>query len=60
MIIHGKDDMVLPPSAGEHLNQSIEKSELVVFPEASHQVFEEKPKEVAGEIVKFISTLYHE
>jgi pimeloyl-ACP methyl ester carboxylesterase len=44
---------VLPSSAGEHLHTSIPNSEFIVIPESSHQVFQEKPNEVAKAILNF-------
>jgi pimeloyl-ACP methyl ester carboxylesterase len=56
LVIHGQDDLVFPLSAGEHLHQSLQHSEIVIVPTSSHQVFEERPFEVAQAMLNFIST----
>eukprot|EP00979_Chaetoceros_neogracilis_P018613 scaffold10907_cov236-Chaetoceros_neogracile.AAC.2 len=54
LVLHGAEDLVLPSSAGEHLHTSIPNSECIVIPESSHQVFQEKPNEVAKAIINFV------
>jgi pimeloyl-ACP methyl ester carboxylesterase len=55
LVIHGHDDQVLPLTAGEHLSESLQFAEMIAIPESSHQVFQEKPMEVAEVILKFVS-----
>jgi pimeloyl-ACP methyl ester carboxylesterase len=54
MVIHGRNDLVLPLSAGEHLHESLKKSELHVISETSHQVFQENPDKVASLLLEFV------
>jgi len=56
LVIHGLDDLVMPLSAGEHLHQSLQNSDIVIIPKSSHQVFEEQPLEVARALLTFVST----
>ena len=54
IIIHGRDDMILPLAVGQHLHQSLTNSEINVIPNASHQVFEEEPMKVALLMLDFM------
>ena len=55
LVIHGQDDLILPVVGGEHLSSSLPCcSDFITIPNASHQVFEEKPKLVGDYIFKFI------
>ena len=39
----------------EHLSESLRYAEMITIPESSHQVFQEKPMEVAEAILTFVS-----
>lgn len=54
LVLHGSEDLVLPSSAGDHLHKCLQNSILITFPESSHQVFQEKPNEVAKAILNFV------
>lgn len=54
IIIHGRDDHIFPLVGGNHLHESLPNSKFIVLDSASHQVFEEHPKQVKDEIVRFI------
>ena len=54
IIIHGRDDHVFPLVGGNHLHQSLPNSKFIIVDSASHQVFEEHPKQVKDEIVRLI------
>jgi len=56
LVIHGKEDKILPLNVGEHLHNSLPNSEFFAVNDASHQVFEEKYVEVASKIMKFINS----
>ena len=57
LILHGADDGVIPVQCGQHLKNSLPKSELVVIDRASHLVMLEKPDHVAEEVFTFIKKL---
>jgi pimeloyl-ACP methyl ester carboxylesterase len=54
IIIHGRDDHIFPLDGGKHLHRSLLNSKFIIVDSASHQVFEEHPKQVKDEIVRFI------
>jgi len=44
-------------ATNQHLHQSsLQRLEIVIVPTSSHQVFEERPFEIAQEMLNFIST----
>lgn len=55
LIIRGSHDQVSPLAAGEHFHQSLQCADMITILQSSHQVFEEKPDEVAKAILEFIS-----
>ena len=55
LIIHGKDDKILPLEAGMHLADVVHATRIITVDEASHQVMEEKQVDVAQHIVTFIA-----
>jgi pimeloyl-ACP methyl ester carboxylesterase len=55
--IHGREDKVLPLEAGMCLADAVKAKEFIVVEEASHQIMQEKPNDVAKHILKFISNL---
>jgi pimeloyl-ACP methyl ester carboxylesterase len=57
LVIHGQDDKVIGTTGGQHLHENLGNAmgELLVIPETSHQVFQEKPDQVAEFILKFIN-----
>lgn len=57
LIIHGKDDGVIPLACGQHLADQLPKSTFVVVNQASHLVMIEQPEQVGEEILRFISTI---
>ena len=53
--MHGADDKIFPLSEGEHLYEALGNPyKITSIPEASHQVFEERPKVVAKAMINFI------
>jgi pimeloyl-ACP methyl ester carboxylesterase len=57
LVIHGKDDKVLPNEAGMCLADAVRANEFVIVEETSHQVMQEKPNEVAKHILKFLTDI---
>ena len=56
-VVHGKDDKIVPCEAGEELADAVGASDRVWVDEASHNIMEERPREVAVAIVSFIGRL---
>ena len=54
IVVHGAEDKLIIPDAGEHLNDMLPKSEFKSIPKASHQVMEERPGEVASILLSLI------
>ena len=54
IVVHGADDKIIIPNAGEHLNDMLPKSEFKSIPNASHQVMEERPGEVASILLSLL------
>lgn len=54
LLLWGREDRIVPLSVGERLNQDLPNSTLKVFNETGHLLPEEKPKEVAKEILHFV------
>jgi pimeloyl-ACP methyl ester carboxylesterase len=57
LVLHGKDDRILPAEAGECLADAVKAKRFLTVDETSHQVLEEKPAEVAGHILDFLKEL---
>jgi len=57
LVIHGKDDKILPLEAGEQMADTIRANEFCKINKSSHQVMEEKATEVSLLISKFIENL---
>ena len=55
-IVHGKDDKILPIEAGMHLADVV-NAKIISVDDASHQVLEEKPVDVAQHMVAFITEI---
>jgi pimeloyl-ACP methyl ester carboxylesterase len=56
LVIHGKHDGVFSlDTVGTHFATSLPGATLKVIPNASHQAFEEQPRQVAASILQFIS-----
>ena len=54
LVVHGKDDGMLPEAGGQHLADVVQ-GKLVFVEYASHQVMEEQPEKVAGVIWEFLN-----
>ena len=54
LLIHGAHDTLMPVSAAEWLNRHIHKSQLVVFPDASHAPFLSDTEQCAQVIMDFL------
>lgn len=57
LIIWGENDKFIPLSIGQKLKQAIPNSKLAVIPNCGHMPQEEKPKETAEIISKFLNKL---
>lgn len=57
LVLHGKDDKILPLEAGMYLADVVHATRIITVDETSHQVMEEKPKDVAQHIVTFIAEI---
>jgi pimeloyl-ACP methyl ester carboxylesterase len=57
VILWGAADRLLPPARGRWLQAHLRGSRMVVVPQASHQLPEEQPDVVNGEIASFVATL---
>ena len=55
MVMHGEEDKILPIAGGRSLATTL-RTPLKVIPGTSHQCMEEKPDEVAKEIIAFMSS----
>lgn len=53
LIIHGAEDRIVPTHAAETLAENIERSEVLILPNAGHLLLIEKPNELSTEIKKF-------
>ncbi len=60
LIIHGKDDGVLPLECGQHLADQLPMSTFVVVDQASHLVMLEQPEKVGEEILQFLKRCFQE
>jgi pimeloyl-ACP methyl ester carboxylesterase len=54
LILHGKDDRVVPVSNAESLSEKLPDAKLQVFENAGHLVFVERADEVNAEILSFL------
>jgi pimeloyl-ACP methyl ester carboxylesterase len=54
LMIWGKEDRVIPVKTGYRLKRDLPNAELIVYEKCGHLVMEEKPKEIAEEIMRFI------
>ncbi len=54
VIIHGKQDKIIPFRKSEELNKKIPGSLLVPIEDCGHLVYEEKPQEFVAEILKHV------
>ena len=57
LIIHGADDGVIPVACGQHLQNTLPKSELIVIDRARHLVMVEQPDQTAKEVYAFLEKL---
>mmetsp|Transcript_17483 Transcript_17483/g.29036 ORF Transcript_17483/g.29036 Transcript_17483/m.29036 type:complete len:293 (-) Transcript_17483:2985-3863(-) len=57
LVLHGKQDRILPADAGQCLADSVKAKRFVEVEETSHQVMEEKPAEVARHILDLLKEL---
>jgi abhydrolase domain-containing protein 8 len=53
LVIHGREDKVIPVEGGQHL-ADIVKGKLLMVERASHQVMEEQPEQVAEAVWEFL------
>ena len=56
LIIHGKEDGILPLECGQHLADQLPQSTLLVVDQASHLVMLEQPEKVGEELLLFLRT----
>jgi pimeloyl-ACP methyl ester carboxylesterase len=57
LILHGQDDGIVPVEGGGQHVADVVQTNCVVISGASHQVMEERPKEVAEAMSRFLSNL---
>ena len=57
LILHGADDGVIPVECGQHLQNKLPRSKLVVLDRSSHLVMIEQPDQAAQEAVTFLERL---
>lgn len=57
LIIHGKDDGIIPLACAQHLVDQLPKSTLVVVDQSSHLVMLEQPEKVGEEILRFLKAV---
>lgn len=55
VVIHGAEDKLIIPAAGEHMSDMLPSSEYKVIQDASHQVMEERPGEVAEILIGVVA-----
>jgi pimeloyl-ACP methyl ester carboxylesterase len=55
LILHGENDSIDPVENGRRLAAAIPGSELVILPDANHQVFTDKEEESLGAITDFLN-----
>ena len=55
LVIHGEDDLIIPPEAATELAGSIKGAKLELLPEAGHLLLAERPKELYGMIAQFFA-----
>ncbi|MEB1809466.1 MAG: alpha/beta hydrolase [Bacillaceae bacterium] len=54
LLLWGKHDQVIPPYIGKRLQVDLPNANIVIFEETGHLVPEERPNEVAEQIIQFI------
>jgi pimeloyl-ACP methyl ester carboxylesterase len=54
LLIWGEEDLVVPLKHGIRLRMDLPESDLIVIPEAGHQVIEEKPDQVFFEVERWL------
>mmetsp|Transcript_12231 Transcript_12231/g.15874 ORF Transcript_12231/g.15874 Transcript_12231/m.15874 type:complete len:295 (+) Transcript_12231:19-903(+) len=60
LIIHGKDDQILPLSGAEKLSKTLPMSKIEVIENASHLVIEEHPEKVVSLVENFLGEVIEE
>lgn len=56
VVVHGAEDKLIVPDAGAHLHDMLPNSEFKSIPDASHQIMEERPKEIANILLSLIES----
>jgi len=56
LIIHGKEDILLPPQNSEIIAKEIPNAKLVLFDDAAHIVFQPEPERVFNTIFEFLNS----
>ena len=57
LIVCGQEDRMMPPSMSQALHAAVQGSELLVVPDAGHNVMVEHPDLVAGYLAQFIDRI---
>ncbi|EIT85615.1 alpha/beta hydrolase [Fictibacillus macauensis ZFHKF-1] len=60
LLLHGEEDRVIPISISKRLHEDLKHSSLKTYKEAGHLLMEEKPQEIAADIVHFLSPIQKE
>jgi len=53
-VLWGTEDRLIPPAHGEVYASEIPDAKLVMFENCAHSIHQEKPKEFAGEVTRFL------
>lgn len=57
LIVWGEEDRITPPEMAHRFHREIESSRLVMLPLTGHVPQEERPSEVASQVVAFLESL---
>ncbi len=57
LIVHGMDDRIVPVKHAYYLNERIRNSEMILFPNTTHNILSEKPELLSSVIVGWIENL---
>lgn len=58
LVVHGEDDRICPPGAGQYLAQGIAAARLVLIPGCGHALFLSRPEEFMAALTDFLGNVY--